>query len=327
MGPSGRKSIRGVALLETLFAEIERYPWRNLRPYTGKLEASSPFRPGDDRPSFRVITNPDDPAFGCWVDSGATDPNRRRGGPVQLLALLRGISESEARRLLTDNERDGPADYITLHLREPTAKAPARPKLADSLLDTYATHHSDYLTGRGISPEVQALFRTGYDPQSRAVTIPWFDAAGRLLTVKYRTTYAKRFWFHAEGTQVRNLIYGIDVIHRRRIKRAVAVEAEIDALYLWTIGVPAIATGGAAFNEKKRDLILRSPIETLVLLRDNDAAGRAWRNEIAESLRDRMRLEIALVPHGFKDPTEARMIELGKTREIYRPLVNFMMTA
>lgn len=308
-------------------AEIEEHHWRNPRWHSDKLEASSPGRPDDDRPSFRVITNPDDPAFGCWVDSGASDPHRRRGGPVQLLAMLRGISEEEARQILTESERDGPADYITLHLREPTAKAHARPKLANSLLDTYATHTSDYLTNRSISPEVQTLFRTGYDPQSHAVTIPWFDAAGRLLTVKYRTTYAKRFWFHAEGTPVRNLIYGIDVIHRRGIKRAVAVEAEIDALYLWTIGVPAIATGGAAFNEKKRDLILRSPIETLVLLRDNDAAGRAWRNDIAESLRDRMRLEIALVPGGFKDPTEARMIELGKTREIYRPLVNFMMTA
>lgn len=305
---------------------IEQYSWRNPRWHSGKLEASSPGRPGDDRPSFRVITDPDDPAFGCWVDSGASDPHRRRGGPVQLLAMLRGISEEEARRILTESERDGPADYITLHLREPTAKAQPKP-LDITLLDRYSTHTSDYLTDRGISPEVQALFRTGYYPQNRAVTIPWFDAAGRLQTIKYRTTYAKRFWYAKGGVPVRDLMYGIDVIHQRGIKRAVCLESEIDALYLWSIGVPAIATGGAAFNEKKRDLILRSPIETLVLLRDNDAAGRAWRNEIAESLRERLRLEIALVPRGFKDPTEARMVELGKTRQLRYPLVNLRMTA
>lgn len=313
-------------LLNLLLDEIERYPWLNLRPHTDKLEASSPLRPGDDRPSFRVIIDPDSPEFGCWVDMGATDPHRRRGGPVQLLAILRGISEAEARAMLTVNERDSPADYIQLRLPEHNAKPRAR--LLDlSLLDRYATHESDYLTNRGISPEVQALFRTGYDPQSRAITIPWFDAAGRLLNVKYRTTYAKRFWYAKGGVPVRDLIYGIDVVHKRKIKRAVAVEAEIDALYLWSIGVPAIATGGAAFNEKKRDLILRSPIETLVLLRDNDAAGRAWRNEVAESLRDRIRLEVALVPRGFKDVNEARIDDLGKTRRVALPLVNFGMTA
>lgn len=312
-------------MISKLMTEIEHYPWRNLRPHPDKLEASSPLRPGDDRPSFRVIINPDDPAFGCWVDSGASDPNRRRGGPVQLLAILRGISEVEARQILAEgNEESG--EYITLKLRDNKAASPRRP-LDVALLDRYATHESDYLTNRGISPEVLTLFRTGYDPQSRAITIPWFDAAGRLLNVKYRTTYAKRFWYAHGGVPVRDLIYGIDVIHRHMIKRAAAVEAEIDALYLWTIGVPAIATGGAAFNDKKRDLILRSPIETLVLLRDNDAAGRAWRNEIAKSLRGRLRLEIARVPRGFKDANEARMAELGRTREIAHPLVNFGMTA
>ncbi|RCX22897.1 DNA primase [Fontibacillus phaseoli] len=312
-------------MLTALMAEIERYPWRNPRWHADKLEASSPNRE-DDRPSFRVTTDPDSELFGCWNDSGAIDPHLRRGGPVQLLAMLRGIDEETARQILTESERDGPADYITLQIRKPTAKARARP-LDIALLDRYSTDRSDYLTNRGISPEVQALFRTGYDPQSRAVTIPWFDAAGRLLTVKYRTTYAKRFWYTKGGVPVRDLIYGIDVIHSRNIKLAACVESEIDALYLWTIGVPAIATGGAAFNEKKRNLILRSPIETLVLLRDNDAAGRAWRNEIAESLQGRLRLEIALVPSGYKDPTEAGITEIGKTREIYSPLVNFMMTA
>ncbi|MNW49401.1 DNA primase [compost metagenome] len=309
-----------------LLPEIEHYQWRNPRWHNGKLEASAPSRPGDDRPSFRVITDPDSPNFGCWVDMGATDPRYRRGGPAQLLAMLRGISEEEARQILTESERDGPADYITLHLREPTAKS--RPSPLDiTLLDRYATQTSDYLTNRGISPDVQALFRTGYDPQSRAVTIPWFDAAGRLMTVKYRTTYAKRFWYAKGGAPVRDLIYGIDVIHARGIRKAAAVEAELDALVLWTLGIPAVATGGAAFNEKKRDLILRSPIEELVLVRDNDAAGRQWRNEIVAAFSGRLTLSMALVPRGYKDVGEARAVFAGKARQISQPLVKLLLTA
>lgn len=310
----------------TIISEIENYPWRNPRWHDGKLEASSPFRPGDDRPSFRVIIDPDSPEFGCWVDMGATEPHRRRGGPVQLLAILRGIPEEEARQILAEEERDGPGDYITLRLREPTARAQPKP-LDITLLDRYDAHKSDYLTNRGISPEVQALFRTGYDPQSRAVTIPWVDAAGRLLNVKYRSTRDKRFWYAKGGAPIRDLIFGINVIHAHGIQRAAVVEAEIDAMYLWTIGVPAIATGGAAFNEQKRDLILRSPIETLVLLRDNDKAGRQWRNEIAEALSGRIALEMALVPQGFKDVNEARISDIGITRQISQPVTRLLLTA
>ncbi|MEC0328744.1 toprim domain-containing protein [Paenibacillus macerans] len=232
-----------------------------------------------------------------------------------MLAILRGISEEEARQILTEEERDGPGEYITLRLREPAARA--RPKPLDiTLLDRYDAHKSDYLTNRGISPEVQALFRTGYDPQSRAVTIPWVDAAGRLLNVKYRSTRGKSFWYAKGGAPIRDLIFGIDVIHARGIRRAAVVEAEIDAMYLWTIGVPAIATGGAAFNERKRDLILRSPIEELILIRDRDAAGRQWRNEIAEALSGRIALEMALVPRGFKDVNEAQITQIMRPRKI-----------
>lgn len=314
--------------MKVLLDEIEHYPWRNARWHPDKLEASSPARPGDDRPSFRVITDPDSPNFGCWVDMGATDPRYRRGGPVQLLAMLRGISEDEARRLLAEEkgEGDGPADYIHLRLPEHSTNKPPKP-LDISLLDRYFTHTSDYLTNRGISPDVQALFRTGYDPESRAVTIPWFDASGRLMNVKYRTTYAKRFWYAKGGVPVRDLIYGIDVIYAQGIRRVAIVEAELDALVLWTMGMPAIATGGAAFNEKKRDLILRSPIEEIVLVRDNDAAGKQWRNEIVAALSGRLALSIALVPRGYKDIGEARSIFTGEARQINQPMTKSLLTA
>lgn len=128
-----------------LQSEIDRYPWRNARWHPDKLEASSPARPGDDRPSFRVITDPDSPNFGCWVDMGATDPRYRRGGPVQLFAMLRGISEDEARRLLAEEKGEDTGGYIHLRLPEHTAKTPPKP-LDISLLDRYFTHTSDYLT-------------------------------------------------------------------------------------------------------------------------------------------------------------------------------------
>lgn len=312
--------------MSVVLTEIEHFPWSNPRWHHNKLEASSPLRPGDDRPSFRVITDPDSPAFGCWVDSGASDPNRRRGGPVQLLAILRGISEAEARQILAEEEDVNSGAYITLRLREPTARARQK-SLDSSLLDAYATQTSDYLTNRGISPEIQALFRTGYDPVNQAITIPWVGVTGRLLNIKYRSTRQKRFWYAKNGVPVRDLIYGIDIVYSRGIKRVAAVESEIDALYLWTIGQPAIATGGAALNEKKRDTILRSPIEELILLRDNDSAGRIWRNEIVAAFNGKLAISLSLVPRRYKDVSEAQLSNIGKTRQIVSPLPILRVTA
>jgi DNA primase len=48
------------------------------------------------------------------------------------------------------------------------------------------------------------------------------------------------------------------------------VESEIDCLYLWSHGKPAIALGGSNMSQVQRQLILRSPIKTLVLSTDND---------------------------------------------------------
>jgi len=71
-------------------------------------------------------------------------------------------------------------------------------------------------------------------------------------------------------------------------------------------GIPAIATGGTAFNEAKRDLILRSPIEELTLFRDNDSAGEKWENELKRELCRKLDLRTASVPTLFKDVNEWR---------------------
>jgi DNA primase len=146
--------------------------------------------------------------------------------------------------------------------------------------------------------------RIGYDKQRRAVTIPWFNPDGSLGNVKYRRTDSKTFWYEKGARPIREMIYGIDVMYSRRIKRAAIVEAEVDALTLMSCGLPAIATGGTAFNAAKRDVILRSPIEEIIIVRDNDAAGRIWRNRVIADLYGKIDVSIALVPGDYKDANE-----------------------
>jgi DNA primase len=85
----------------------------------------------------------------------------------------------------------------------------------------------------------------------------------------------------------------------------VICEAEIDALSWQTAGVASIAVGGASFNGWKRDLILRSPIEDLIIATDNDKAGGKLRREIESMMRGHVRVRHAYVRADCKDANEA----------------------
>ncbi|MEC0370002.1 toprim domain-containing protein [Paenibacillus chibensis] len=298
---------------------VNNHPWCNPRWHPLKLEASSPFREGDDSPSFSINLDPSSDKYGWWNDWGAKEKRWRAGPPEKLIAFLRNITEEEAAELLYEGSRAGPGEYITIKL--PTNNNARVRKPLDITIEPQV---SEYLLGRGISAEVQTLFRTGNDPRSKAVILPWWSSDGkRLLNVKYRSTWDKRFWYAKGGHPIRDLIYGINVVYQRNLKRVAIVEAEVDALTLWSLGIPAIATGGAAFNAKKRDLILRSPIEELIIVRDSDAAGRAWRNQVYEAFSGKIDVSLALVPRGYKDVNEARHIGIGdlrKLRTIYQYL-------
>jgi DNA primase len=72
-------------------------------------------------------------------------------------------------------------------------------------------------------------------------------------------------------------------------------------------GYSAVAVGGASFNSWKRDVILRSPIEELIIATDNDKAGGKLRSEIEAMMRGHVRLRHAYVGGEAKDANEALM--------------------
>lgn len=287
--------------------EISRFDWSNQQWSSDKFTASSPFRSGDSTASFYVWLE-DNPRFharaGDWGDSGAVDPEYRRGDFVKLLAFLRQETEYEAREYLRytyTTEWTG-EEELTLNPPKLSIESVSRP-LDSRLLDQYKYRHP-YLERRGISEAVQRAMRIGYDRARQAVTIPWFLPDGRLGNVMYRSVNSKVFWFAKEGMPIRNMLYGIDVIYRQKVKRAALVEAPIDALFLMTCGIPAVAVGGTAFNEAKRDLIIRSGIEEITLFTDNDAPGEEMKRKAIELLDGFVVLKEVVYPEGCKDPCD-----------------------
>lgn len=304
-------------------AELERFDW--VRPNwsaPNRFIAASPFR-HDHTPSFFVNLDEDSDLYGTWADSGATDDEWRSGGFAKLLAFMDDRTYEESVDYLLDNYANDGEDRskepkVSLIIPKLVVNDPPK-RLDRAILDAYKFRHP-YLGDRGISEPVQRLMCVGYDKRSRAVTIPWFNADGSLANVKYRRTDSKLFWYAKGGRPVRELIYGINVIYERRIRRAGIVEGEADAMTLMTAGMPAIATGGATnWNEVKRDIIVRSPLEEVVLYRDNDAAGKAWARRIIADLSPHMIVKVSTVPGRYKDVNEAylagvNVAELGERR-------------
>lgn len=296
--------IRGRTLDVDIRAELEKYTflqadWSD----QSKLIAASPFR-YDKSPSFYVYL--DDTASaraGYWGDSGYYDAEWAKGSFTKLIAFLRNETEDESvdylmeTYSLTDRGND-------LQLNIPKLCGKSLNKNLDySILGNYKYRHP-YLSKRGISEKIQLLNNIGYDRTRQAVVLPWFTAEGRLANIKYRKTHGKAFWYERGGVPIRDLLYGINIIYSRRCKKAVICEAEIDAMSIMEAGVAAIAVGGSSFNDKKRDIILRSSIEELIVMTDNDKAGKKLRDQIEELLRGRIDMRIAEVAPGYKDANE-----------------------
>lgn len=262
---------------------IERYPWRNLFYARGRLIASSPFGSrADNTPSFSAVIDPHDEAFGAWNDAGAIDPAWARGSLVKLFAFLRNITEHEAFTMLYSAEDENAPPSLRINLRAPETSTQRRP--ID--ITTYIQREIPYLSGRGIAPVIQRLYRCGYDSKRSAVVMPWAGPSGNVMNAKWRATWGKAFWYAAGGSPVKSMVYGIDIAYARKIKRAAITEAEIDAMTAATAGTFGLAVGGSEFTEQKAEMLRRSPVEDLLIAGDNDAAGEKLRWEIERNYAD-----------------------------------------
>ncbi|MFL6561230.1 MAG: toprim domain-containing protein, partial [Bacillus sp. (in: firmicutes)] len=278
--------------------ELEQFNWVRPKWSADKLIAASPFR-YDKTPSFFV--NFTGEYAGCWGDSGAYDAEWESGNFTKLLSFLRNETYEETEEYLaaeygvpldgTDSVKLKP---INLRLQR------SRQSLNAGILAQYTEDYT-YLTSRGISERVQRQMGVLYAPDSKAAVIPWRLPNGHLANVKYRKTFGKTFWYERGGWPIRELVYGIEMAQ----PITVICEAEIDALSWQTAGVASIAVGGASFNGWKRDLILRSPIEELVIATDNDKAGGKLRREIETMMRGHVRIRQAYVRADCKDANEA----------------------
>lgn len=312
--------VKGHLLEVNYEEELEAYLHRleKAQQRGNKIQACSPFR-NENHPSWAV--NLDN---GSWVDSGADSESERKGSFISLLAFFRGGTFEETSEYLFEkyshflDDADGLKLNLDLKLEEPEVAVLGADKYADVV-----GIPSGYLTGRGITLKTQAYFQTGMGRNGDAVAIPWHDAMGRIINIKYRSIKGKDFWFSKGGQPIKNHVYGLFAIKKHGFKEVWAVESEIDALYLWSMGIPAIAFGGASINEVQKKIILNTGIETLVIATDNDVVGHRFAEVLKKEfggIFNCLRLEF---PEGVKDVNEMSSDQIKSQKKCLKNFVKF----
>lgn len=306
--------------MNTLTIDVREYLFdrlpRHFAEEHGWLKGACLFHQTRDGAPFGV--NVESGGFNC-LSCGA------RGNLVSLVQRIEGFDTyDDAAAWLRNNygdERDPDAPLVlTLKGVDLTPPAPLvrwKPP-GDEILEPYRFRHAYLEQERGISELWQRRFEIGYDRARNAITFPWRDRKGALITVKFRPTWTKGFWYTPvpQGVKKR-LLYGLHHVARRKDRVVFVVEAEIDAITLWQAGHAAVAVGGSNFSDEQALELALAGVETVVACGDRDDAG-AKLNAQVERKMARLGVEVARVawPSGC-DAKDANELALaGRIGEI-----------
>lgn len=143
----------------------------------------------------------------------------------------------------------------------------------ESLLLRFKRPHPYLYEKRGITAEWQRFFEVGF--WRGAVTFPWRDVDGTLITVKFRSVHDKKFWYYPRvpGGRKNTLVYGLYYATQRKLTSLWICESEIDAISLWQSGRPAVAIGGNQLSPAQARKLALAGVQELTLACDRDAGG------------------------------------------------------
>ena len=137
---------------------------------------------------------------------------------------------------------------------------------------------------RGINLHMIRMFDIGGDKNN--VFFFTKDLSGDVVMYKSRNLKSKMFR-NVKGATKDDVFFGMyEFFHYGLVNWVILVESEIDALSLWSIGIPALAIGGTAFTEEHVKTLELLGIRKAYIAMDNDKAGFKATHHMLELLGD-----------------------------------------
>jgi len=238
--------------------------------------------------------NTDSPAFAVSYSKGlyiCYNQNCDSSGTVlDLVKNLTNRNDFEALRFISQNKQteaeafeEGLKDLLGeksnfVEFPEDTLK-----NLYNGLAKTESAR--DYLKSRKIDLSAMAYFSMGYSENMGMVTVPLHSPDGIPVGIIGRSITNKKFKNSV------NLPRNKTMFNLHRAKREggtiIVVESSFDVIRLWQAGYPnAVATLGGSISDINIQN-LNKYSSTIILMTDNDSAGRALGNTIANRLKNK----------------------------------------
>lgn len=175
--------------------------------------------------------------------------------------------------------------------------------LDHSVLKQYNEYHP-YMFKRGLSREVVDKFFIGFDKATNMITFPVWDENNNLLGITKRSVYSKHFHI---PVNLDKPIYLLNYILNEDIKTVHVCESQINALTLWSWGIPAIALFGTG-SSLQYNILRKYSNLNFILCFDGDDAGRKGADRFIKELGSTHFITIKEIPPG-KDVNDLTLDE------------------
>lgn len=294
-------------ILEELEPYLSEFPQYSIKGM--ELISSSPFRE-DNSPSFSLNLD-----TGLWIDFGSQGGFTGKGNFYSLMANLTGedYEDIEQQYYQVVNGKLDEINKLELKVRLPEASP--EPVVFDLGDFNYWEYQSNYLSNRGITEKAQQAFKVGYDKDNSSIALPIFDIDGNLVNIKFRNVNQKQFYYLHGGQPSSHHLYGGHMVKklgssRVGVPRVFITESEIDALYLWSYGLPAVALSTARLSRRQEELLGLLGVEELILAFDNDSAGKQVFGDAVKRLLGKFKLYQLVLPKEAKDVNDLPIADL-----------------
>jgi DNA primase len=258
--------------------------------------------------------NTDSPAFAVSYSKGlyiCYNQNCNSSGTIlDLVKTLTNRNDFEALRFISVNKQSE-GEAFEDGLKELLDEKPEFTEYSQAEIDTlhnnlmqYMTDGKQYFISRQINEEAMEHFKLGYSYKQEMVTVPLYSPDGIPVGIIGRSIKDKRF------KNSFNLPRNKTMFNIHKAKREggtiIVVESSFDAIRLWQAGYPnAVATLGGSISDTNIQL-LNKYASTVIIMTDNDTAGRALGSTIANKLKNKNILWASydyntVYPHGAKD--------------------------
>jgi DNA primase len=239
--------------------------------------------------------NTDSPAFAVSYTKGlyiCYNQNCNASGTVlELVQNLTSRNIFEAKRFIDSNKltQEQKFEEELQDMLDEKPEFDEFPKnVQDKLHNQFMSNISncqDYMLSRKINKESWQHFGFGYSDEQGMVTVPLHSPDGLLVGIIGRSIEGKSFKNSV------NLPRNKTMFNLHRAKREggtiIVVESSFDAIRLWQAGFPnAVATLGGSISDVNLNH-LNKYASTIIIMTDNDVAGRSLGSKIAGKLRNK----------------------------------------